>query len=215
MKTKYMVLFIALSAGFACAQELEVNSTKTADAGLIQEDAVAFPSDVAPSALTPEQEKEAGKLLDEARGIYAEILDDDADGKAEYLRSNLIFVDERVEKTAKELEKKQAELDALNEKVLSKYKEIDARKIDGKEKGKLRVQLVDEFRDEKEALQFRVGMLKSHLTALQSRQAGIKADLANLGASAEKAPTADEQATAELERLKQETQDDRFEKYKK
>lgn len=212
MKTKIITMTLigcVAAVGSLLAQE----TTDQAVPGVIEEETVSFPTDVAPSELTPEQEKEAEKLLDESRAIYADILDDDDEGKVEYLRSNLLFVKERIAKTTKELKQKRAALAVLNQKVLKKRREINARKTDAKSKAKSRIQLVDEFRDQKESLTFRIEMLEKHLQALQKRQAEIKTDLANLGEMADPEPSEGEKAEAELDELLRKEQIKRFEKY--
>ncbi len=215
MKTNQKWIVLALCTSFTAFAVAQEEPELVVQGGIIEEDVAAFPTDVAATQLTPEQEELAGKVLDEARAIYADILNDDAEGKAEYLQSNLVFVDERIEKTAQKLKTKKGELDVLNGKVLAAYDKIKALKVDGKVKAQKRIQLVDEFRNEKETLTFRINMLENHLKALQSRQSMMKGELANLGEVAEKKPTDLEKADQALGEIKRTEQLKRFEKYDK
>lgn len=203
------ILLMALMVPLCAA----VNAQDNADTPVLVDANLAFPTDAVVTPLTEAQEKEAGKLLDEARGIYDSILNDDDEGKADYLQSNLTFIRERIDTASKELAQKQADLNALNEKVLARQKQIDAMQITDGEKGRKKVELVDEFRNEKESLTFRITMLQKHLTQLQAKQSVMDADLKGLGEAAKPAPTPDEKAAQELQKVRDEEQQKRFNKY--
>lgn len=173
----------------------------------------AFPTDAVVTPLTEEQEKEAGKLLNEARGIYDAILNDDDEGKADYLKSNLTFLGERIDTISKELAQKQAALEELNQKVLDRQKQIDAMPIPDGEKGRKRVELVDEFRSEKEALVFRITILQKHLSQIQAKQSTMDADLKGLGEAGATTPSPDQKALQELQQVRDEEQLKRFNKH--
>jgi septal ring factor EnvC (AmiA/AmiB activator) len=205
MKNK-VILLMALMVPL-CAAVWAQDKAPAVDAN------AAFPTDAVVTPLTEAQEKEAGKLLDEARGIYDFILNDDDEGKADYLQSNLAFIRERIDTTSKELAQKQADLNALNQKVLDRQKQIDALQISDGEKGRKRVELVDEFRNEKESLTFRITILQKHLSQLQSKQSVMDSDLKGLGEAATPAPTPDQKALQELQKVREEEQQKRFNKY--
>ncbi len=222
MKTNQKLIALTLCAGFTAFAVAEENPELAVQG---TEEVSTFPMDVAPTQLTPEEEKQAEKVLNEACSIYNEILNEDDEGKAEYLQSNLVFVKDRIEKTAKELDVKKGELDVLNGKVMAAYDKIKALDADGAVKAKKRIQLVDEFRNKKETLTFRISMLENHLKALKSRQSSMKGELLNLGSVVEKEQTRGEKADQVLEGvkgelLKKEQEDrekeinSRFEKYR-
>ncbi len=173
-----------------------------------------FPTDVAPTVLSPEQEAEAEQLLKDARGIYSAILDDSKEGQADYLQVNMGYLEERIAKSKKELEAKQAELDKLNELVLDRRKSIDKSRADEATKAAQRVQLVEEFRNRQETLEFRINMLKRHIESLERRKTNIDVQLANLGTAVTPQVSDAQEAEKELERIKEKERDRRHDKYR-
>lgn len=206
---QYTVFMAALIGLFAVA---EVNAASPlAEQG---EEVSAFPTDVAPTTLTPEQEKEAEKLLVEARAVYSDILDDSKESKADYLNVNLSFIDERIARSKKEFGEKMKALTELNRLVMEKRNDIDGSRADEQTKARQRIQLVSEFRNQQEALEFRVNMLKKHIEGLERRKSSIQAELGNLGTKATPVMTEAEAADKELDRLMEQERQNRFKKYR-
>jgi chromosome segregation ATPase len=219
MKQRIIIMTVVLAAwsieATVLAQSEGSSSPLAGDAqGAVEGQTSAFPTDVAPTVLTPEQEAEAEKLLKEARGVYADILDDSDESKADYLNVNLSYIDERIERSAKELGVKEKELAELNRLVMERRNDIDRSRADDKTKARLRIQLVSEYRNQQESLEFRVGMLKKHIEGLERRKSSIQAELGNLGTAATPTMTEAETAEKELDRVMEQERQNRFNKYR-
>lgn len=105
-------------------------------------------------------------------------------------------------------------LTELNRLVMEKRNDIDGSRADEQTKARQRIQLVSEFRNQQEALEFRVNMLKKHIEGLERRKSSIQAELGNLGTKATPVMTEAEAADKELDRLMEQERQNRFKKYR-